>query len=362
MYEDDDENGIPNGAEMYPDFVTRLIRNIPFGLEGSVPLQPIARWYSQIQVAANDDNTSVQFVVLEPGSTINGVPLHESLGFPFVLVLNDLGDPGRVAQPGEPISDNCSTLSSEQTLFGMSADNPDTGADESGMTLLTNPAEGAYNMVLFIASEYDADGDGHENPLDQCPVEGTTAGWDPRTPANDGDNDGDGIPNICDPTPNENVNGFDQDGDQFTNNQDTCPLVSDPAQGDIDRDDIGDMCDPDPTSPTGHQHLVCLVEAVQIGAAPAGAPVPPQMVPPCVLDQPMPLGDVDCNTEIQAADALATLLFIINEQPAPGCIDWADVQCDGDIDSADALQLLRFLAGLDVVAEPGCADIGTPVG
>lgn len=365
MYEDDNSDGVPNGADMYPDFLTRLIRDIPFNPlapEEGNPIQPIARWYSQIKVASDGDNTSVQFLVLEPGTTVNGLPLHESLGFPVVLVLNDLGDPGHVAQPGQPITGFCTPISSTQTMFGTSVDNPDTAADESGMTLLTNPGDGQYWMTLFVASEYDADGDGIENPEDQCPVEGTSAGWDPRLVAGPGDNDSDGIPNICDPTPDDNVGPFDQDGDQFLNNQDTCPLLVNPAQGDIDRDDIGDVCDPNPGVPTGHQHLACLIAEVVIGdgAGPAGVP-PPLIVPPCVLDQPVLFGDVDCSGTVEALDALAALKFVANQQPAPDCIDSADVQCDGDKDSVDALQILRFIAGLNVVQTQPCPEIETLV-
>lgn len=360
QFEDDNGNGLPNGVEMYPDYLTRLIRTLPFGVEGSEVLQPIARSYSQIRVASDVDNVSVQFVVLEPGVTINGLPLHPSLGFPVVLVLNNLGDPGIVAQPSS-ITDFCTPLSSVSTFYGMTQDNPNTDAVEESKPYLTNPAEGAYNMVVFLASEYDADGDGIENPLDPCPIHGNTPGWDPRNPASPGDNDGDGIPNICDPTPNQNVGPFDQDGDTFVNREDNCPTVVNPDQLDIDRDDIGDACDPDPLTPTGHQHLRCLVSEVTIGAAPAGELPSPHIVPPCVLDQPIPLGDVDCSGEIGAVDALGILRFVANIQPAPLCIDAGDVQCDGDIDAADALQILRFIAGLNVVQDPGCPDIGTPV-
>lgn len=361
QFEDDDENGIPNGVEMYPDYLTRLIRNVPFGTEGSEPLQPIARLYSQVRVASNVDNTSVQFVVLEPGTTINGLPLHESLGFPVVLVLNNLGDPGIVAQPSS-ITGFCTPLASTTTIFGTTEDNPNSVAAEGGDTYLTNPPEGTYNLVLFLASEYDADGDGHENPLDECPIEGDTAGWDPRDPTMPGDNDGDGIPNICDPSPNVNTGAFDHDGDQFQNRADTCPLIVNPDQLDIDRDDIGDACDPDPFTPTGHQHLVCLYGQAVIGAAPVGEIPPPQAVPPCVLDQPQPLGDVNCSGEIESTDALGLLQFLVNQQPAPLCIDLADTQCDGDKDSVDALQILRFIAGLDTVREPGCPEVGELVG
>jgi len=181
QFEDDDADGIPNGVQMYPDYLMRLIRTLPFGVEGSEVIQPISRSYSQIKVADSVDNVSVQFLVLEPGGMINGLPLDPSLGFPVVLVLNNLGDPGQVAQP-DPVTSFCSPLSSVGTSFGMTKDNPATAADESGVVYLTNPTDGGYNMTLFLISEYDADGDGIENPLDPCPTQGNTPGWDPRDP------------------------------------------------------------------------------------------------------------------------------------------------------------------------------------
>ena len=360
QFEDDDGDGIPNGADMYPDYLMRLIRTLPFGVEGSEVIQPIARSYSQIRVADSVDNVSLQFLVLAPGVTINGLPLDPSLGFPVVLVLNNLGDPGQVAEP-DPITGFCSPLSSVGTTFGMTQDNPNTVADESGVVALTNPGDGGYNLTLFIISEYDADGDGIENPLDPCPTQGNSSGWDPRDPASPGDDDADGIPNICDPTPDENVGPFDQDGDTFQNRADTCPLLANPDQLDIDRDDIGDVCDPDPFTATGHPHYFCITKEVDIGTGGDPAEPHPFGVLPCVLNQPVPLGDVDCSGTVDSVDMLFILKFVVGEQPAPLCIDVADLQCDGDKDAVDALQGLRFLAGFSVNQEDGCPAIGTPV-
>lgn len=365
QFEDDDGNGIPNGAEMYPDYLTRLIRDQAFNPadpDASAPLQPIARLYSQLRISSDVDNTSVQFLVLQPGGTINGVPLDPRLGYPVVLVLNNLGDPGLVAQPG-PVTSFCSPLSSVSTTFGMTQDNPDTDADESGLTYLTNPGEGTYPMVLFLASEADADGDGIENPLDSCPTQGNSPGWDPRDPGTPGDNDMDGIPNICDVTPDQNTGASDHDGDGFLNNADNCPLLVNADQLDFDRDDIGNLCDPDPGATTGHQHVACIVEEITIGAAPAGdgEPFDPLAAFPCALDTPIAFGDVDCNGEIEATDALSLLRFVANFQPAAICIDAGDVNCDGDKDVVDALQILLFIAGLEVNQPQGCPPIGTLV-
>jgi hypothetical protein len=37
-----------------------------------------------------------------------------------------------------------------------------------------------------------------------------------------------------------------------------------------------------------------------------------------------------------------------------------DVDCDNNVTAADALKILRYLAGLPVVQNEPCPDIGTP--
>lgn len=355
QFQDDNHDGLANGVQMYPDYLLRLIRTAPY--PGGDPLQPIERQYAQTKVGGTW--VSLQFLVFQPGITVNGLPLDESLGYPSIFVLQNTSDPGAVAEPSS-ISDFCTPHSSDWTVYGMTRDNPNaTPLIKGGAPFLTNPGNGGYNLTGFVPSEYDADGDGIENPLDTCPISGNPDNWDPRALNSPGDADNDGIPNVCDPKPNEDVGPGDADGDGFMNRDDNCPTVANPDQADIDRDKIGDACDPQPLVPSGHQHLACGVTEIDIGAG--GTPaVNPLTVPPCALIPHILFGDVNCSGAVDAIDALFVLRFAANIQPAALCIDVADVNCDMNVDAVDALELLRFAAGLSVTQQPGCPTIGQP--
>lgn len=89
-------------------------------------------------------------------------------------------------------------------------------------------------------------------------------------------------------------------------------------------------------------------------------------------------GDIDCNGEVDAVDALKILrdvaaLAYTQTEPCPDLGDevpvlaagtnrvWGDVDCDGDVDAVDALGVLRFVAALSVNQQPGCPEMGSDV-
>ena len=195
----------------------------------------------------------LQFITFPPGTFISeNVPRDPGLGYPTVVLLQNLGDPLLNPKP-KIITDFCTPLASTATFFGVTKDNTDTvGVDEGGVPLLVNPQDGSYIFTAASNGQRDADGDGYENSLDTCPL--TPNFGDPRI-SGSGDMDADGLDAACDPN-DILLNGgtdSDEDADGYPNRHDNCPLVpngvsQDFEQTDADFDQIGDVCDPNPNS------------------------------------------------------------------------------------------------------------------
>jgi hypothetical protein len=226
-FDDSNGDGNPDFIDMYPDFNDRILG----------PAQPIMR------EAAVDEVTGfiVQLLYYEPGATIAGQALDPALGYPIVHFFENMGDPEAVPVPGL-VTDLCTPLTGTLVEFG---------AAEDG-TVLTKTAKeaGAYTFSALGVSQRDADGDGYENALDPCPLT-ADADWDPRAASavGPGDADGDGLPSSCDP--DDNDANDDEDGDDYLNRGDNCPLAANGVadadnQKDSDFDGIGDACDPHP--------------------------------------------------------------------------------------------------------------------
>jgi hypothetical protein len=238
QFQDADANTLPDGVDKFPDFITRMLPGIT----------PIFRQFGQASVAGSA--VSLNFVVYEPGATIPGLgTIDPSWGWASVSILNNNGDPGAISAPSA-ITEFCTPLSTIVTTFGVSKDNPATSADESGVTIQTNPeVGGTYTFRARSISLYDADDDNIDNSLDTCPYVANT-GCDISV-AGDCDEDNDGLMDACDPNPTETK--VDEDDDAYTNRGDNCPTVANGAdpdnQLDRDTDGIGDACDQNPDTP-----------------------------------------------------------------------------------------------------------------
>jgi hypothetical protein len=264
--EDKDGNGLLDAIDTYPDFLDRV-----------VDAQPIRRAAGITIVAGTP--VLLQFLVYEPGTLIDEeIPNDEELGFPTVTYLQNAGDPDITPEPGV-ITDFCSPLVVENTTLGTSADNPETEADESGSMLSMNPGDGTYTFRQLGLGQFDSDGDTYENNLDSCPLDENVG--NPRIPL-DGDVDGDGLDQACDPNddPNEGGTNSDEDLDGYLNRQDNCSLIAngqaegETNQADEDKDGLGDDCDPNPDTDDGEVLATNPEFPVDIGAG-GGSPGEP---------------------------------------------------------------------------------------
>jgi len=298
--------GLPLGVTRYPDYLTRIFKD-----PGGNTLTPISRSYGQIELAGVE--VSLNFLLFEPETVFKTrtgemIATDVRMGYPSVTVLQAAGDPDEEAdvEDNNIVSDFCSPLEMNTTIFGVSRDNPDTALDESGLTVRANSSDGTYNFVTYAISQRDYDNDGIENSLDPCATVANPL-WNPRLKINDpaytGDDDKDSLPNDCDPDPNvpshlDPGGVYDEDFDRYGNRSDNCPLVANsagqvggsgaPNQADIDLDGIGDACDPDPVTADGQRFGVCLASQVSIGT---GGPAPdpaPQDMRPCNPNAPLP--------------------------------------------------------------------------
>jgi hypothetical protein len=130
----------------------------------------------------------------------------------------------------------------------------------------------------------------------------------------------------CSPS-NAYCPGADDDGDGVADLVDNCPAVYNPAQEDTDRDGVGDVCDDCPDAPGPPENGGC----------------------PLIL-----CGDVDCDDDVDAVDALFILQYVVGaRQASDQCpppeghlyLPAGDVDCDDDVDAVDALFVLQHVVG-----------------
>jgi hypothetical protein len=225
--------GVKDYLARYPHFLNLMLD--PDGPHGPLlPLKPRARYAGDAEVAGS--NMLIELVILSPGqiAQLPGIKTQmvAGMGYVFLTMLNNPVD--QAEKPGS-VSDFCTSLMSNTLLYGVTTNNPATAADESGFTATKNPpsdsgvlGSGTHIQRNFSQSERDVDGDGWENDFDPCPFTPDPL-WQPRltcTHIGPGDHDCDGLPDSCDPTPEDNTNVGDHDFDGYNNRQDICPLVA----------------------------------------------------------------------------------------------------------------------------------------
>ena len=221
--EDKDGNGLFDSIDHWPEFIDRVVGDV----------QPFRRSAGIATVAGIP--VLLQFLIYNPGTVFDLpgedlerlLPNDEALGFPTIVLLQNVGDPDIDPEPG-PITDFCTPLTSTNVAYG---------------------------------TNLDADRDGTSNEDDTCP-------YDAHPLMGTHDADFDFLHAECDPDDKENEDdpsqsgkNEDQDEDGIENFADTCPLVADKDQLDGDEDFIGDACDENPTEQDGLITLSMLPQA-----------------------------------------------------------------------------------------------------
>lgn len=269
--EDLDGNGLIDAVDKYPAFINRVLQD-----EDDNPLQPIRRSAGQQIVAGAD--ILIQYLVFEPGTFISkNLPNDPALGYPTVTLLQNIGDPDTVPEPG-PITDFCSPLGASVTNRGkgdacdslVNDDSDDDDAVNDGCPTLGTPesevvledgSDPCANIVdddrLDDLDFSRAAGRGEEaRTNDGCPQVGDTSEADIeyvlyRNPSEEGTY----------PITTIIAGLADADGDGLENLLDTCPFdpnLGDPrirGDGDLDGDGLDAACDPDDNEVNSDQDL-----------------------------------------------------------------------------------------------------------
>jgi uncharacterized repeat protein (TIGR01451 family) len=264
----------------------------------------------------------------------------------------------------------------------------------TGVTVPSGGTEVSLSADAARLPPPDEDSDGSPDGEDNCQS---------LSNADQSDVDGDGLGDACDP---------DIDNDGLANGADNCPYVANVDQTDLDGDGLGEPCDGDNDNdlmPDASEALhACLstsvddsaedpdadglvnLEEVWLGIDPCDPDTDGDSMPdgyemshscldpladdaagdpdsdgstsyeeylvgtdPC--SEETACGDVDCDNDVDAVDALFILQYVVGLRlPSDQCpppeghlyLPAANVDCDDDVDAVDALFVLQHVVGL----------------
>jgi cytosine/adenosine deaminase-related metal-dependent hydrolase len=211
----------------------------------------------------------------------------------------------------------------------------------------------------------DDDGDGVPNATDNCPTVYNPP-FDLATAQDD--IDGDGIGDVCDPTPCTKSDGgdacpSDADGDGVVDSKDNCPFVPNADQKDTDGDGKGDACDACPTV-----------------SNPGTAPCPPMVLTIPQLRNPLASTRPAFKTKVSVEKVVVTAsktagtnhAFVVQD---PTATSWAgiyvfvgtaapaavgdEVSVAGTFDVFNGLEQINATAG--TVSKTGTATVPSPL-
>jgi len=253
----DGGNGLFDAVDKYPEFINRIIKD-----EDDNPQQPLRRSVGTQVIAGAD--ILLQFLIYEPGTFINKRLTNDAeLGYPSVVLLQNIGDPEIIPEPG-PVTDFCTPLTSFTTNFGK-GDACDSVVDDDDDDTVNDgcPVLGTSEVEAETADGSDPcdnfTDDDRNDDLDasRAAGKGEVARINDGCPA-DGDSEAD-IEYVLYRNPAEQgtytfttiaVGQPDADGDGLENTLDTCPFDAndgDPrikGDGDLDEDGLDSACDP----------------------------------------------------------------------------------------------------------------------
>jgi M6 family metalloprotease-like protein len=253
-----------------------------------------------------------------------------------------------------------------QSTFG-----PTTTPNSSGYNGPTGISMHVDSIVgerLYVSIQFDTDGDGLLDDLDNCPLIANSGQADGDldligdvcdnclTQANHDqvDQDHDGLGDACDACPTDSTNDVDDDG--VCGLVDNCPTTPNAGQQDQDHDGLGDLCDICPQDPTN-------IDTDNDGVCGSTDNCPNKYNPTQADSNHDGVGDACCcvgrtgnvnlTGGIDLADLSALVSYLTGGGFVLGCPNRANVNAAGGIDLGDLSALVYYLTGGGYVL-PNC--------